>query len=73
VLGLLARPEDNFRESLAQRAMVIDAGKPKILERQMFEAPAALMRRDGTAPDFFQEFQYVLAIHAVELCLMNDE
>jgi len=73
VLGFLSRPEYNFREPLTQGTMMVYPRKPKILERQMFEALDALMRRNGAAPNLLQELQQVLAIHAVELCLTNDE
>jgi hypothetical protein len=69
MLGPLPRPENDLGEPLAQRAMVIHPRETEIFERKMLEAPGAFMRRDGAAPDFFQEFQQVLAIHTVEMPL----
>ncbi len=49
--------------------MVIHPRETEILERQMLEAPHALVSRDDATPDFFQKFQQVLAIHTVEVYL----
>jgi len=49
--------------------MVIHPRETEIFERKMLEAPGAFIRRDGAAPDVFQEFQQVLAIHTVDMPL----
>ncbi len=59
----LALAEDHFRKSLAQRAMVIDGGKPQIGERQRGQAPDRLVDRDTAGPHLAKQLLNKLPIH----------
>ena len=53
LLAGLALAENDFRESSAQGAVVIDVGKPKVFKRQVPKPLYGLARREITGGDLF--------------------
>ena len=54
--GRFAFPVNHFRESLAQRAVVVNPGKINIFKRQMFKAFQRPVYREFTLPDLGEDF-----------------
>jgi hypothetical protein len=61
--GSFAAAENNFRESGAQGAMMIELGEAEIFKRKMAQAVERLVRRELAAADLLQEFVYGGSIH----------
>ncbi len=57
--GRLSRPKDDLRETLAEAAVVIDAGEAQILERglaqKLKKAVVGCLRREAPGLDVVQE------------------
>ena len=49
-----AQPEDDFRNAVTQRAVVIDIGEAEVLERQVAHAVQGRIDVGGAAADVFE-------------------
>jgi hypothetical protein len=60
LLRLFARSEDDLGKTMAQRSVVIDARKTKILERQILQSIKALLWSESSKANLLKKLQYLL-------------
>jgi len=67
LLNGLALAEDDLREAAPQGPVVVDLGKPEVLERQVAQAVGGLAGREPAGADGLQQFKESTIIHPISL------
>ena len=63
LVGRFALAEDHFRDSVPQRAMMIDLGEAQVFERQVAHAFDGRVDIHGSGADLFEQAAQMILIH----------